>query len=202
MKNNYDTEQQDIERARRGDAGAFNQLVEVYQRPVFNLCYRMLGNAVEAEDAAQETFVRAYTRLASYDIQRKFSSWLLAIASHYCIDQLRRRHLHVLSWDAMLPEDGLPDEQPGPEQIALRRDTQRQVQRLLKGLPPDYRAAIVLRYWYDLSYEEIAQSLDTTVPTIKSRLFRARQVLARAVQQSPALSIEADVGYLAAAQAA
>lgn len=196
------TEQQAIEQARRGDAGAFSQLVEAYQRPVFNLCYRMLGDAAEAEDAAQETFLRAYTRLASYDAGRKFSSWLLAIASHYCIDQLRRRRFRLVSWDALVPEDGLPDDQPGPEQVTLSRDTQRQVQRLLKELPPDYRAAIVLRYWHELSYEEIAQTLDTSVPTIKSRLFRARQLLAQLVGQSPAMPTRVELGHLARAQAA
>ena len=202
MNGLYNTEQQVIERARRGDAGAFNQLVESYQRPVFNLCYRMLGDAAEAEDAAQETFLRAYTRLASYDVERKFSSWLLAIASHYCIDQLRRKRFRLVSLDALMPEDGLPDEQPGPEQVALSRDTQRQVQRLLKELPPDYRAAIVLRYWHELSYEEIARSLDTTVPSVKSRLFRARQLLAQVLGQSPATAMKVDLMQLAGAQAA
>ena len=71
-----------IARARQGDDEAFAQLVEAYQRPVFNICYRMLGEPAEAEDAAQETFIRAYTRIESYDPKRKFSSWLLAIASH------------------------------------------------------------------------------------------------------------------------
>ena len=80
-----------IVRARRGDDEAFSRLVEAYQRPVFSVCYRMLGDAAEAEDAAQETFIRAYTCIDSYDPSRKFSSWLLAIASHYCIDLLRRR---------------------------------------------------------------------------------------------------------------
>lgn len=202
MNGLYDTEQQVIEQARRGDAGAFNQLVKSYQRPIFNLCYRMLDDAAEAEDAAQETFLRAYTRLASYDVERKFSSWLLAIASHYCIDQLRRKRLRLVSLDALMPEDGLPDEQPGPEQIALSRDTQHQVQRLLKELPPNYRAAIVLRYWHELSYEEIARSLDTTVPSVKSRLFRARQLLAQVLGQSPATAMKVDLMQLAGAQAA
>jgi RNA polymerase sigma-70 factor (ECF subfamily) len=163
--------------ARHGDEGAFSQLVEAYQRPVFNLCYRMLGDAAEAEDAAQETFIRAYTRLASYDPNRKFSSWMLAIASHYCIDRLRQRRMGLVAWDDLPPGTWLSDAQAKPEEVILDRETQRQVHELLNDLPPDYRAVVALRYWHELSYEEIAETLHTTVPAIKSRLFRARQMM-------------------------
>lgn len=173
-----------IARARQGDDEAFTRLVEVYQRPVFNLCYRMLGDAAEAEDAAQETFIRAYTRIDSYDPSRKFSSWLLAIASHYCIDRLRRRRFSLVSWDDLPPWRWLPDSDPQPEEITLRHESQRQVQALLDGLPPDYRAAVILRYWHDLSYEEIASALGATLPAVKSRLFRARQMIAEAAAHS------------------
>jgi RNA polymerase sigma-70 factor (ECF subfamily) len=173
-------EQQWIARARRGDDQAFTQLVEAYQRPVFNLCYRMLGNPTEAEDAAQEVFIRVYTRLASYDPKRKFSSWLLAIASHYCIDQLRKRRLNLVSWDDLPPWRWLPDSDPQPEEVTLRHETQHHVRQLLDTLPPDYRAAVILRYWHELTYEEIAEALGSTLPAIKSRLFRARQMMAKA----------------------
>ncbi len=173
-----------IAHARQGDDEAFSRLVEAYQRPVLNICYRMLGDPAEAEDAAQETFIRAYTRLDSYDPARKFSSWLLAIASHYCIDRLRRQRFGLVSWDDLPPWRWLPDSQPQPEEIALRHEAQRHVQELLDRLPPDYRAAVVLRYWHDLSYEEIAEALGSTLPAIKSRLFRARQMMAQAAVQA------------------
>jgi len=179
-----DDEKRWIARARQGNDEAFTQLVEVYQRPVFNLCYRMLGNPSEAEDAAQETFIRAYTRLASYDPDRKFSSWLLSIASHYCIDQLRRRRFSVISWDDLPPWRWLPDPNPQPEEMTLRHEAQRHVRELLDTLAPDYRAAMVLRYWHELSYEEIAEALESTVPAIKSRLFRARQMMAEAAARA------------------
>ncbi len=166
-----------VMQARHGDEDAFSQLVEAYQRPVFNLCYRMLGDAAEAEDAAQETFIRAYTRLASYDPNRKFSSWMLAIASHYCIDRLRQRRMGLVAWDDLPPGNWLSDTQTKPEEVILDRETQRQVRELLNDLPSDYRAVVVLRYWHELSYEEIAETLHTTVPAIKSRLFRARQMM-------------------------
>ncbi len=169
-----------IARTRQGDEESFARLVEAYQRPVFNVCYRMLGDPAEAEDAAQETFIRAYTRINSYDPNRKFSSWLLAIASHYCIDRLRRRRFGLVSWDDLPPWRWLPDADPQPEEVALRHEAQRQVQELLSKLPPDYKAAVILRYWHELSYEEIAEALDSTLPAIKSRLFRARQMMAKA----------------------
>lgn len=173
-----------IGRARQGDDEAFSQLVEAYQRPVFNVCYRMLGDPAEAEDAAQETFIRAYTRIDSYDPNRKFSSWLLAIASHYCIDRLRRQRFALVSWDDLPPWRWLPDTDPQPEEVALRHEAQRQVQELLNQLPPDYKAAVILRYWHELSYEEIADALDSTLPAIKSRLFRARQMIVKAATQA------------------
>jgi RNA polymerase sigma-70 factor (ECF subfamily) len=179
-----------LTRARCGDDAAFTRLVEAYQRPVFNLCYRMLGDAGEAEDAAQETFIRVYTRLASYDPERKFLSWLLAIASHYCIDRLRQRRYSLVSWDALSLYDRLlrPNPQLGPEEVALRHEVQCQAQALLEALPPDYRAVVVLRYWHELSYREIAETLTITLPAVKSRLFRARHLMVQMVAQTEAES--------------
>jgi len=167
-----------ISRAQRGDNNAFTQLVEIYQRPVFNLCYRMLGEWGEAEDAAQETFLRAYTRLASYDPTRKFSSWLLAIAAHYCIDRLRRRRFNAASWEDLDCSNWLASSQPGPEATLITRENHDRVRKLLNMLPPHYRATVILHYWHDLSYIEIAETLHSTVSAIKSQLFRARQKMA------------------------
>lgn len=165
--------------ARRGDSSAFMYLVEAYQRPVYNLCYRMLGgDAAEAEDAAQETFLRAYTKLDTYQPERKFSSWLFSIASHYCIDRLRQRRYQFVSLDDLPPDRSLPATEPEPEAAALTHERHDTLRTLLDALPPDYRAAIILRYWHELSYEEIAETLQTSVSAIKSRLFRARQIMA------------------------
>jgi RNA polymerase sigma-70 factor (ECF subfamily) len=170
--------------AQKGDSTAFMHLVDAYQRPVYNLCYRMLGDAVEAEDAAQETFLRAYTKIKTYKPGRKFSSWMLSIASHYCIDRLRQRRHQTVSWDELPPWRWVPATDPQPEEVALKQETHQTLHHLLDTLPPDYRAATVLRYWYEMSYDEIAESLDTTVSAIKSRLFRARQMLAEAAQET------------------
>lgn len=168
-----------LKSALAGDDEAFGEIVRAYERPVYNLCYRMLGDPADAEDAAQETFIRAYTRLYSYDPERKFSSWLLAISSHHCIDRLRKRRFTWLSWDDLPPWRWLPSGESSPEETAIRHETEQQVQQLIEQLPPDYRAAVVLRYWYEFSYEEIAEATDTTVGAIKSRLFRARKMLAQ-----------------------
>jgi RNA polymerase sigma-70 factor (ECF subfamily) len=171
-----------VQEARKGDQTAFTQLVEAYQTPVYNLAYRMLGNMVEAEDAAQETFIRAYRRLDTYDPSRKFSSWLLAIASHYCVDMLRRRRVNYLSFDELPPmvELSMP-RTTQPEQVVVSQQQASAVQQLLDTLPDSYRTPVILRYWYDMSYREIAETMDVTESTIKTRLHRARARLAKQV---------------------
>jgi RNA polymerase sigma-70 factor (ECF subfamily) len=178
-----DQERAWIEQALKGDQAAFGQLVRVYERPVYNLTYRMLGDPAEAEDAAQEAFLRAYSRLATYQPDRKFVNWLLSIASHYCIDILRRKvRAPQLSLDGPLPPQWLTSNAPRPEQVVSTKQERERVRQVLALLPPDYRAAIVLRYWYDMSYQEIAATMDTTESAIKSRLHRARQMVADKLQ--------------------
>jgi RNA polymerase sigma-70 factor, ECF subfamily len=175
-----------LEQARRGDQAAFSRLVEAYQRPVYNLCYRMLSNAPEAEDAAQETFVRMYTKLHTYQPDRKLSSWVLSIASHYCIDRLRRRRGQWLSLDEEPMITTLPSQNRGPEELAVRAESRDEVQRLVDMLPAAYRVPLILRYWHDLSYAEIAEVMGLTVQAVKSRLHRARL---QVIEKTPAGSV-------------
>jgi RNA polymerase sigma-70 factor (ECF subfamily) len=167
-----------LQRAIQGDQDAFTYIVETYQRPVYNLCYRMLGDPQEAEDASQETFWRAYQALRRYDQQRSFITWLLSIAAHYCIDQQRKKRFPILALD-ILPEEDAPDPAPDPEKVFNELEQRGQMQRLLSHLGPQDRAAIVLRYWYEFSEEEIARTLSLTVSAVKSRLFRARKEMAQ-----------------------
>jgi RNA polymerase sigma-70 factor (ECF subfamily) len=167
-----------LNQVHQGNQEAFTDLVETYQRPVYNLCYRMLGDADEAEDASQETFLRVYRNIKHYDADRPFSTWLLSIAAHLCIDQLRKRHMVVISMDNtpyLEPADG----SPGPEHTFYLKEDQRRVQALLKTLNPHDRAAVIMYYWYDFSYEEIAKSLALTSSAVKSRLHRARLSMAQ-----------------------
>lgn len=178
-----------VESALKGDQDAFAELVYTYQDAVYNLCYRMLYDRVEAEDAAQEAFLRAYLNLSRYDPARSFKTWLLTIASNYCIDRLRRRRMKYVSLDDPLPNLSLSDDEPEPEDESIRHEQSRMLQDLLRQLPADYRAAVVLRYWYDYSYTEIAAMLDTTESAIKSRLFRARQMLAEKIDPKTASGV-------------
>jgi len=174
-----------VQLAREGDQAAFGRLVMAYQTPVYNLAYRMLGHAGEAEEAAQEAFIRAYTHLRRYDPQRPFRTWLLSITSHYCIDRLRRRRI---TWLPLEEEETatlerLAGDSPNPETVMMQREREEGIQQLLATLSPTDRAAITLRYWYDCSYEEIAEALDLTVSAVKSRLHRARRALAGMMQR-------------------
>jgi RNA polymerase sigma-70 factor, ECF subfamily len=169
-----------ILQAQNGSDDAFTMLVEAYQKPVYNLCYRMLGEPEAAEDAAQDTFLKAYQNLSRYDRERPFATWLLSIAAHHCIDKLRRRRFATFSIDE--DEEGqteLPDRSaPDPEAEAVMKQEREHLQRLLQSLDPVDRAAVVMRYWHDASEVEIAQTLSLTVPAVKSRLHRARRALA------------------------
>ena len=168
--------------AQQGNDEAFTRLVEEHQTHVYNLCYRMLGEPEAAEDAAQETFLRAYQNLHRYDRNRSFATWLLSIGAHYCIDRLRRRKLSVFSIDEE-NEDGTTFEirdnaSPDPEGESVKREDRDHLHRLLKGLDEIDRAAVILRYWHGASEVEIAETLNLTVSAVKSRLHRARRALA------------------------
>lgn len=174
------SEQELIAQARRGDHVAFTALMAAYQHAVYNLCCRMLGSADQAEDAAQETFLRAYTQLHRYDPERSFKTWLLAIASHYCIDRLRRRRV---TWvdiedEPLAGHPALRERRLSPEEAALQQERCADVQAVLAGLAPKDRAAVVMLYWYNLSYQEIAAVTGTSVSAVKSRLHRARVAMA------------------------
>jgi RNA polymerase sigma-70 factor (ECF subfamily) len=162
--------------AKNGNSVAFNNIVEKYQQPIYNLCYRMLGNGEDVEDAAQEIFMRAYFKLDTYSEMYKFSTWLFSIASHYCIDILKKRRFQLVSWDGLYSLPG--QDGPQPEGTLLEAEAAQEVRDLLDALPPNYRAVIILKYWHAMSYQEIAQTLGTTVSAVKSKLFRARKMMA------------------------
>ncbi len=174
-----------IANAQAGNPQAFAKLIETYQNPVYNLCYRMLGQAEEAEDAAQETFLRAYTRLHQFDNSRRFLNWILTIASHHCIDRLRKRRAHLVSLqDVPLTAYDRPAPQT-PESIVVQREQAAEVQQWLNLLDPEYRMVLILLYWYGFSYKEIAEIQQCSIAAVKSRLHRARKKLASLMQPQP-----------------
>lgn len=163
--------------AQKGDQEAFTQIVETYQNPVYNLCYRMLGTPQAAEDAAQETFWRAFKNLDRYDQKRPFPTWLLSIAAHYCIDQQRRKRLPSIDLDEII-EYSAEDPAPNPESVAIHSEFSEDVQRQMIHLSEGDRAVLVLRYWHELSENEICETLNISKSAVKSRLHRARQHMA------------------------
>jgi RNA polymerase sigma-70 factor (ECF subfamily) len=166
-----------IEQAKSGDADAFALIVEAYQNPVYNLCYRMLYNEGEAEDADQETFWKAWSNFIKYDSNRSFSTWILSIAAHYCIDQQRKRRVPETEIDESM-EEIIPEKSPLPEIEVSRKEDELRLKRLLSNLNEIDRAAVIFRYWYDFSDHEIAENLSISESAVKSRLFRARKELA------------------------
>jgi len=166
-----------IKLARKGDQDAFAQIVETYQNPVHNLCYRMLGTPQAAEDAAQESFWRAYKNLHRYDMKRPFATWLLSIAAHYCIDQQRRKRLPTMDLNEII-EFTAEDPAPSPESSLVNVEFSDKVQYQLAQLSENDRAVLILRYWHEYSENEICQALSISKSAVKSRLHRARKHMA------------------------
>jgi len=158
-----------------GDQAAFGDLVTRYQTAVYNMAYRMLGDATEAEDAAQEVFVRAWNQLHTFQQERRFSTWLLSIASPLCIDLLRRRKPVAPLDDVALYVES---NEPEPDEVALQSEQRDIVKKLLNTLPDKYRSVTVLRYYNDLSYDEIVRMTGLTGSAVKTQLHRARRMLA------------------------
>jgi len=170
-------EQELISRSRSGDIQAFNDLVELYQRQVYNLALRMLGSAETAEDATQDTFVSAYRAIAGFR-GGSFKAWILRIAANSCRDKMRvSRRASIVSLDNLMEEVGdfiADNETESPEDYAQRRELGRLLDGSLARLPEDQRLVVVLSDIQGLTYEEIAQVIGISLGTVKSRLSRAR----------------------------
>lgn len=163
--------------ASAGDQTAFDSIVIRFQQPVYDICYRLLDDAMAAEDATQEVFIRAYIKRHTYDPSYKYATWLFAIATHYCLDRLKKRRLRQISIED-LPEGCLSSEdQRTPEEIVIAVETQHQVQALVATLPLPYHQPIWAKYCEGRSCREIAKQLNLSVNGVKSRLFRGRKMM-------------------------
>lgn len=166
-----------IDRCLAGDGAAMRELVEHYQGAVYGLCFRMLGQAQDAEDAAQETFLRAFRSLHRYDRQRAFRPWLLAIAGNRCRTMMNTRRGDRQAQPLVMEvADDAPSEAPA-------RHLAEELQRALSTLREDYRCAFLLMHEQHLSYAEIAEQMDCPVGTVKTWVHRARQELVRALRE-------------------
>jgi RNA polymerase sigma-70 factor (ECF subfamily) len=175
-----------VERAKRGDVQAFEQLISQYEKKVFNTAYRLTGNYEDAADVAQEAFLRAYSSIPEFRGDSSFATWLFRIVHNACLDELRKRkRQRATSLDEPVAgEDGEMDRQlavadvsDGPEQALERVEVQRTVQESISALDEEYRLVVVMRDIQGYSYNEIADALGINLGTVKSRLNRARNAL-------------------------
>jgi RNA polymerase sigma-70 factor (ECF subfamily) len=162
-----------LRRLQSGEVLAFEELVRAYQHRVFGIALRMVGNAAEAEDVAQETFLRAHRALPEFRGDAKLSTWLYAIASRLCLTRLGSgEHATIRQDEGSIAR--LPQEADGPDTALERSELETALHRAIAGLPDDRRIVIVLRDLEGLSYEEIGEALDLPPGTVRSRLHRAR----------------------------
>ena len=176
-----DSDAELVGRALAGSEQAARELVGRHQRLVFNLIVRMVRDPALADDLAQETFVKVFTRLASYDSDYKFGSWILRIAHNTAIDHFRRARLRTASLDSTddsTQTASLGSTDPSPLALVERKELADVLDAAIDRLRPEYREVVVLRYQEDLSYEEIAETLALPLGTVKSYLHRARSELA------------------------
>ena len=186
-----DHETELVTRAQHGDRTAFSELVNMHAQGVFRVVYHMCGNALIAEDATQETFIRAWQKLSSYQPQTSMRNWLYRIAFNAGMDMLRREK-------RVLPNDiedlNLTDDQPGPESFVSDHERTAWVQRAILSLPDASRAVLVLKEYEGMSYHEIANALDIPIGTVMSRLNYARKLLKERLE--PALSLQMEVNHV------
>lgn len=179
------SEQELIQLCQKGDVRAFEQLIEGYEKRIINYCYRMLGNAQDAEDAAQEVFVKVFRFIGSFTGQSSFSTWLYRIASNVCLDLLRKakrrpqESVSIYQYNEEGEEFSLPieDKSPTPYEKAQQSEAQKALLAALEKLGEEQKRVVILRDIEGLSYEEIAAVTGVTPGTVKSRLNRARKSL-------------------------
>jgi RNA polymerase sigma-70 factor, ECF subfamily len=180
-----DTDQQLVQRVQAGDKAAFNLLVLKYQHRVLKLVSRFVSDAAEAEDVAQEAFIKAYRALASFRGDSAFYTWLYRIAINTAKNALVSSRRRPVDFDLDLQDPEQYDrharlkESDTPEGVLLTEEIRDVVEKAMEQLPEDLRTAIVLRELEGLSYEEIAEAMDCPVGTVRSRIFRAREAIDR-----------------------
>ena len=178
-----------IRRCKRGEEAAFQEVLQRYRAAVYNLCWRMTRNEEDARDLGQEVFIKVFSLLDRYDEQYAFSSWLFRIATNHCIDHLRRQRLRFLSVerDGGLEDEEaemqIPDQGPTPDVVLQRREAMEKLEEVIAELPPHYKVITLLRHDQQLSYEEIAETLQLPLGTVKARIHRARNMIQQLLAQ-------------------
>lgn len=178
-----------IKRAIEGDQKAYEAILKRYKIGIHNMIYQMIKNREETEDLVQETFVKAFNSLNSYNDQYAFSTWLYKIAFNHCIDAIRKKKLKTLPLDKPIQlREGevrhqISDNSHSPEGDFLFAEKRDLIQKTIDTLPERYRTAIILRHQQERSYEEISQILKIPLGTVKARIFRAREMLKKKLRE-------------------
>jgi RNA polymerase sigma factor (sigma-70 family) len=172
-----------VVRAKDGDQKAYAELMQRYKDSIFYMVLKMVNNKDDAMDLTVETFGKAFENIERYKPDFAFSTWLFRIATNNSIDFIRKKRLNVVSINSVVDEDGddrplqIKADTPNPEESSIKKQQNEQLKLLVDKLPSRYKTLIVLRYYEELSYEEIAQELDIPLGTVKAQLFRARDFL-------------------------
>jgi RNA polymerase sigma-70 factor (ECF subfamily) len=177
-----------VARATAGDLDSFNQLVFRWERPIFALAYRTLGREEDARDVVQEAFLRAYRGLKGFKGEAKFSSWLYRITLNLCRDAIRRDRRAPLvtapeGVDPIELAESQPSNDESVEDLVARREMSRAVARAMAELPEEQRVAIVLKEYHGLTFQEIAETLNCPLSTVKTRLYQGLSVLRRRLER-------------------
>jgi RNA polymerase sigma-70 factor (ECF subfamily) len=173
-----------IRKAKKGDSGAFSELVRTYQKRVYRHVYRFCPDHDTADDLAQETFVRAYTSLQTFREEFRFSGWLLTIATNLALNHLKRQKRQVSTEDYPIEEIiADPNPRADPARNLSDKEIRSKLAEAIDRLPPDFKAVFILRVYEDLSYDQIAKRLGIEAGTVMSRLFRARSKLKKALEE-------------------
>lgn len=184
-KNDY----QLVLKARKGDQKAYADLMQRYKDSIYFMALKMVNNREDAMDLTVETFAKAFEKLDKYQPDFAFSTWLFRVATNNCIDFIRKKKLNTMSLNGMVDEEG--DERPlqikadvlNPEETSIKKQQTKELKLLVEGLPLRYRNLITLRYFDELSYEEIAQQLSLPLGTVKAQLFRAKYLLGNIINR-------------------
>jgi RNA polymerase sigma-70 factor, ECF subfamily len=167
----------------KGDQDAYGEIVELYKDKVYQISYRMLGNRHEAEDIAQEAFIRAFINIHSFNIDLKFSTWLFRIATNLCIDRIRKKKpdyyldAEVAGTDGLNMYSQIPSKSDMPEKELESLELEETIQKEILKLPEKYRTVIILKYIEELSLIEISEILNLPIGTVKTRIHRGREAL-------------------------
>jgi len=175
-------------KAKEGSQKAYADLMQRYKDSIYFMSLKMVNNKEDAMDITVETFAKAFEKLDKYQPEYAFSTWLFRVATNNCIDFLRKKKLNTVSIDNMVDDD---DDRPmqiksdtlNPEESSIKKQQSEELKLLIESLPARYRNLLTLRYFDELSYEEIAQQLDLPLGTVKAQLFRAKYLLGNIINR-------------------